>query len=303
MALAMSNVGPIISNAKQLMTHHPLSSNPTRREFLGAVGIGGLTLSLGVAPLAQAAADKKIPVGLQLYSVRAQCSSDLPGTLAAVSRIGYRGVEFAGYHGRTAKELRKLLDDNGLVACGTHTPYESVLGDKLKDTIEFNRTIGNKFLIVPWMNETQSKQVWLDRAKLFNELADQVKADGMWVGYHAHAHDFKQIEGVSAWDLFFGNTKPEVVMQLDTSNCCEGGADPVAVLKKYPGRARSIHLKAHGGGSEAAIGEDKVDWKEVFAFCEIKGKTQWYIVEHETGKDPLDAVKRNFEALKKLGKV
>ena len=280
-----------------------LSSTVTRREFLDSVGAVGVALGLAAAPLARAASSKKIPVGLQLYSVREQCKNDLPGTVAAVAKIGYRGVEFAGYHGRSAKELRALLDDNGLVACGTHTPYESVLDDKLKETVEFNRTIGNKFLIVPWMNETQSKQVWLDRAKLFNEIADQVKPDGMWVGYHAHQHDFKQIDGVSAWDTFFGNTKAEVIMQLDTSNCCEGGADPVAVLKKYPGRARSIHLKAHGGGPDAVIGEDKIDWTEVFAFCEGKGKTQWYVLEHESGKDPLDAVKRSYEALKKLDKV
>ena len=283
--------------------NRPSSSNPNRREFLGALGAAGAALSLGGASVAEAASDKKIPVGLQLYSVREQCKNDLPGTLAAVSKIGYRAVEFAGYHGRSAEELRKLLDDNGLVACGTHTPYESVQGDKLKATVEFNRTIGNKFLIVPWMNETKSKQEWLDRAKLFNEIADKVKPDGMWVGYHAHQHDFKQIDGVSAWDLFFGNTKPEVVMQLDTSNCWAGGADPVAVLKKYPGRARSIHLKAHGGGPEAVIGEDKVEWKEVFAFCESKGNTQWYVVEHESGKDPLDAVRRCFAALKQMGKV
>ena len=174
-----------------------ISSSVTRREFLGAISAAGVTLGLGVAPLAQAAASRKIPVGLQLYSVREQCASDLPGTLAAVSKIGYRAVEFAGYYDRSAKDLRKLLDDHGLVACGTHTPYESVLGDKLKETVEFNRTIDNKFLIVPWMNEAKSKQEWLDRAKLFNEIADKVKADGMWVGYHAHQHDFKQIEGVS----------------------------------------------------------------------------------------------------------
>ena len=281
----------------------PLSSALTRREFLGSVSAVGVALGLGAAPLARAAAGQKIPVGLQLYSVRDQCAKDLPGTVAAVAKIGYRGVEFAGYHGRSAKELRQLLDDNGLVACGTHTPYESILADKLKATIEFNQTIGNKFLIVPWMNETHSKQVWLDRAKLFNDLADQVKADGMWVGYHAHAHDFKLVEGVSAWDLFFGNTKPEVIMQLDTSNCCDGGADPVAVLKKYPGRVRSIHIKAHGGGPDAVIGEDKINWPEVFAFCESKGKTQWYVLEHESSKDPLDAVRRSYEALKKMGKV
>jgi sugar phosphate isomerase/epimerase len=211
-------------------------------------------------------------------------------------------VEFAGYHGRTAQELRKMLDDNGLVACGTHTPYDSILPNKLAETIEFNRTIGNHFLIVPWM-EGKSKQEWLDKAKLFNEVSDKVRPAGMSIGYHAHAHDFQMFEGQSAWDLFFGNTKSAVIMQLDTSNCREGGADPVVVLKKYPGRARSIHIKASGGGPEAVIGEDQVNWKEVFAFCESKGKTQWYVVEHETSKNPLDAAKRNFEALRKMGKV
>lgn len=281
------------------------SSRITRRDFIrrSAAGIAGAGLALSLPNTAPAASGKKIPVGLQLYSLRVECKNDLPGMLAAVSKIGYKGVEFAGYHNRSAAELRKMLDDNGLVACGTHTPFESIKGDKLKETVEFNRTIGNKFLIVPWMNETKSKQEWLDRAKLFNEVADAVKADGMWVGYHAHAHDFHQIEGVSAWDLFFGNTKPEVVMQLDTSNCREGGADPVAVLKKYPGRARSIHIKPHGAGPEGIIGEGDVDWKGVFAFCEGKGKTQWYVVEHETSQNPLDAVKRNFEALKAMDKV
>ena len=244
----------------------------------------------------------KIPVGVQLYSVREQCAKDLPGTLAAVAKIGYKGVEFAGYHKRSAAELRKLLDDLGLVACGTHTPYESVLADKLAETIEFNRVIGNKFLIVPWMTG-KTKQEWLDKAKLFNELVGKVSPHGMFVGYHAHAHDFEKLEGESAWDIFFGRTKPEVIMQLDTSNCCEGGADPVAVLKKYPGRAKTIHIKANGGGPEAVFGEDKVEWKSVFEFCEGQGGTQWYVVEHESSKDPIDAIRRGYMALKQMGKV
>jgi len=283
-----------------------LSPHVTRREFLSrsATGVAGLTLGLGLLPATQAAPSaKKIPVGLQLYSLRVECKDDLPGMLAAVSKIGYRGVEFAGYHGRSSKELRKMLDDNGLVACGTHTPYDSIQGDKLKETVEFNEVIGNKFLIVPWMDETQSKEEWLKRANLFNEVADKIRPEGLWVGYHAHAHDFKEIEGVSAWDLFFGNTKAEVIMQLDTSNCREGGADPVAVLKKYPGRARSIHVKSHGAGPEAVVGEGDINWPAVFAFCEGPGKTEWYVVEHESSKNPLDAVKRSYEAMKKLGKA
>ena len=142
---------------------------------------------MGLAEAAAPAAAHKIPVGLQLYSLREECKKDLPGMLTAVSRIGYKGVEFAGYHGRSAQELRKMLDDNGLVACGTHTPYETVLEDKLKATVEFNRTIGNKFLIVPWM-VCSSKSDWQAKAKLFNETADKLKPDGMSIGYHAHAH-------------------------------------------------------------------------------------------------------------------
>jgi sugar phosphate isomerase/epimerase len=277
----------------------------SRREFVRrtAAGTAGVAVGLGIGPESPLqAAQSKIPVGLQLYSIREQCQKDLPGMLVTVSKIGYKGVEFAGYYGRTAKDLRKMLDDNGLVCCGTHTPYESVQPDKLKETVEFNHTIGNRFLIVPWM-EGKTKQEWLAKAKEFNEIADKVKQYGMSVGYHAHAHDFTEFDGVTAWDLFFGNTKPEVIMQLDTSNCREGGADPVVVLKKYPGRARSIHIKASGGGPDAVIGEDKVNWKEVFAFCEGPGKTEWYVLEHESGKDPVDAVTRSYAALKKLGKV
>lgn len=274
-----------------------------RRDFIRYSALGVAGVSFGLARAAGAASSKtKIPIGLQLYSLREECKTDLPGMLKAVAQIGYKGVEFAGYHGRSAQDLRKMLDDNGLVACGTHTPYESVLPDQLKATVDFNRTIGNKFLIVPWM-EGKSKEQWLEKAKVINEVSEKVAPDGMLVGYHAHAHDFEKFDGVSAWDLFFGNTRPSVIMQLDTSNCLDGGADPVAVLKKYPGRVRSIHLKANGGGPEAVIGEDKVPWKEVFEFCEGPGKTEWYVVEHESSKKPLDAVKRSFEALKKLGKV
>jgi sugar phosphate isomerase/epimerase len=216
--------------------------------------------------------------------------------------MGYAGVEFAGYYDRSAKDLRKMLDDNSLVCCGTHTALETILPAKINETIEFNRTLGNKYLIVPWMT-AKTKAEWLDKAKTLNEASVTAAKAGMLVGYHAHAHDFEKFDGERAWDIFFGNTSKEVIMQLDTSNCTEGGADPVAVLKQYPGRAITIHCKANGNGPEAVIGEDKVNWKEVFAFCESKGKTQWYIVEHESSKNPMEAVKRSFEALRKMGKV
>lgn len=276
-------------------------SHISRRHFIRSMAIGA-SAAPGLCPRLIAAEGRKIPIGLQLYSLREECKKDLAGMLAAVSKIGYKGVEFAGYHNHSAKELRAMLDDHGLIACGSHTPYESVLPDKLEETIEFNKTIGNRFLIVPWM-VNKSREQWMEKIKLFNELSEKLKPRSMRIGYHSHAHDFEKVEGQSGWDFFASQTHPEVILQLDTSNCKDGGADPVAELKKYPGRAKSIHVKANGAGPEAVIGEDKLDWPAIFRFCEGPGGTEWYVIEHETSKNPLDAVKRSYEAMKKLGKV
>lgn len=276
------------------------SSSVSRRGFIQTSALGAAAMCAGLTDLL--AAGKKIPVGLELYSVRNECAKDLPGTIEAVAKIGYKGVEFAGYHDRKAKDLRKLLDDNGLVCCGTHTPLETIQPDKLAETIEFNKTLGNNFLIVPYM-DPKTKEGWLAMAKLFNEQAEKVKAEKMFVGYHAHSHDFTKLDGTSCWDLFFGNTRDEVIMQLDTSNCMDGGADPVAVLKQYSKRARSIHIKEWGGPADAVIGEGKVDFAAVFDICEKNGVTQWYVVEHEREGDAVENVRRCFAGMKKLGKV
>jgi len=95
----------------------------------------------------------RIPIALQLYSVREDCAKDFAATLKAVADMGYDGVEFAGYHGATAEELRTMLDDFGLKVAGTHTGLDTLLGDELEKTVEFHKTIGNRFLIVPGLSE------------------------------------------------------------------------------------------------------------------------------------------------------
>src|SRR5438445_4147874 len=128
----------------------------------------------------------KIPFGLQLYAVRDECAKDLEGTVTAVAKMGYKAVEFAGYHGRDAKTLRKLLDDVGLKCCGTHLGLDTLLGDNLAKTVEFNKTLGNKFLIVASLpaKYTKTRQGWLEAADHFNEVADKAKPQAMRVGYH-----------------------------------------------------------------------------------------------------------------------
>jgi sugar phosphate isomerase/epimerase len=247
-----------------------------------------------------------IPIGLQLYSVREDCAKDLPGVLTAVAAMGYAGVEFAGYYNYSAPDLRKMLDDRGLTCCGTHTGLNSLLGDELPRTIEFNLTLGNKYLVVPGLppDRRDSRAAWLKTAELFNELAENVKPHGCLVGYHNHAIEFQPMDGELPWDTFFGNTKPEVIMQLDTGNALHGGADPLPFLRKYPGRAVTVHLKEYSATNDKAlIGEGDVKWQQVFADCESIGATEWYIVEQESyAYPPMECVKRCLEHLRKMGK-
>ena len=249
---------------------------------------------------------KKIPIGVQLYSVREDCKKDLPGTLKAVAKMGYAGVEFAGYYDYNAQDLRKLLDENGLKCCGTHTGLDTLADDKLAATIEFNKTIGNKYLIVPWIPEElrKTRADWQNVARRFNDLADKVKKQKMCVGYHNHHVEFQPLEGELPWDTFFGTAKPEVIMQVDTGNCMHGGGEPVPFVSKYPGRATTVHLKEFSKTNDKAlIGEGDMKWEEMFKLCETIGKTKWYIVEQESyACPPLECIDRCLQNLRKMGK-
>jgi sugar phosphate isomerase/epimerase len=279
----------------------------TRREML-RFGLSSAALWAAGAQALSAAEKKKIPIALQLYSVRQACTKDLPGVLQEVARIGYQGVEFAGYYGRKADQLRTLLKDNGLKCCGTHTGLDTLLGDAFPRTVEFNKTIGNPYLIVPGLPRARvdTAEHIADTGKLFKELAAKAKECDMFVGYHAHGGDFRKFNGETEWDILFTNAGPSVVMQMDVGNCLEGGGDPYAILKKYPGQSLTVHLKEHGGKKGAVIGEGTVKWDEIFRLCETIGGTKWYIVEQESYTSqatPLESVRRCMENLRKMGKA
>jgi len=263
--------------------------------------MGGSATLLTAAGTMGAAA-KRIPIGVQLYSIRKACPKDVAGSFAKLAEMGYQGVEYAGYYGKSAAELRKTMDDAGLKCCGTHTRVNTLQGDALKKTVEFNQVLGNKYLIVPGLPRNMTKDVETVKktADWFTETAAKVKDQGMRVGYHAHGGDFKKMDGdLTEWDILFTQAGPDVVMQLDTGNCIGGGGNPYEVLKKFPGRTLTIHLKPHGG---IAIGRDKTDWKKVFELCETVGGTEWYIVEQESAPDKFDNVRACIEGMKKMGK-
>jgi sugar phosphate isomerase/epimerase len=278
----------------------------SRREFL-KTSAAGLTV-VAAAPLfaQEVKPARKIPVGVQLYSVRGLCAKDLTGTLKAVKAMGYAGVEFAGYYGRNAKELKKILDDTGLAVCGTHTGVESLLPDRIQETIAFNHEIGNKYLMVPGM-KADTAEDWITRAKQFSAAAVTAKAAGMFVGYHNHQHEFQHKSGGKCmWETFFTHASPDVCQQLDVGHVVSAGEDPVVWIKRFPNRLRTVHAKETYPGpgilGQPAEGKPGVKWDEVFAAVEAD-VTEWYIVESEADPNTLEKIRGCFEFLKSKGRV
>ncbi len=254
-----------------------------------------------------------IPIALELFSVRKPLANDAPATLKAVADMGYAGVEFAGPPQHGGEEIRDMLQETNLVCCGWHTPFALVQEDTLAATIELNRTIGNRYIIVPGIpaDLRKTRDDWLALARFFNDLSAKLADVGMVTGYHNHNVEFKPLDGECPWDTFFGNTVQEVVMQLDMGNALSGGADLMQILRKYPGRCQTVHLKpytraAEGtpqGGFAPLIGDDDVPWEEVFEFCETHGRAEWYIVEYEVdAEQPFPGVSGCLDRLREMGK-
>ena len=247
---------------------------------------------------------RPLHVGLQLYSVRDDCAKDLPGVLKAVAGMGYTGVEFAGYYGRTAEELRKMLDENKLKCYGSHVELNALLGDNLDKTVAFCKVLGCKFVVVPWLPEERrnSRQAILQTVQLFNDVAKKLEPQGMIVGWHNEDYEFKQIDGATIWDTFWSKADKRVGMEFDTGNALSAGEQAAPYLMKYPRQVLAAHVKDYSTTNKTALlGEGDEHWNEVIPILKKKTATRWFIIEQESyGAPPLVCVEkclRNFEKL------
>ncbi len=249
-------------------------------------------------------------IGLELYSVREDLAEDLYGTLEKVKKIGYTGVEFFGEFTHTAEEIADALNKTGLVCCGWHTPWHYVQDDKLADTIAYNKTIGNKYVIVPGLPHelTKTKEGWLSVAKKFNELTKVLKAEGMVTGYHNHHTEFIPFpDGTLPYYLLFDNTEKDVVVELDNGNALKGDGKIYDIPVRYPGRMTTVHLKPYSftNGFDTMMGEDDIDLPKFVSLCQEYSNTDWFIVEYESKKlyAPMDGVELCFKRMTELGLI
>lgn len=277
----------------------------TRRDALK--GIAASLAALGLAGRAQEG--RRIPVALQLYSVRDLCAKDFDGTLAEVARLGFRGVEFGGFYnyGKDAAGLRKKLDDLGLKAAGKHVRADLLQGDELKKTLDFLRTLGVPYLIVSSDRRFSHPEGSKEYAEFINLAADALKQEGFRLGHHNHTDEFKKAGERTYWDLFAERTHPDVVLQLDVGHATYAGVDPVSLVRKYPGRTRSTHVKARlpdlVKGRKPLIGQDVTDWPAYVTACYQVGGTEWFTLEQEEypdGMTSMEASRLSFVGFRKV---
>jgi sugar phosphate isomerase/epimerase len=258
-----------------------------------------------------AAAGARIPIAVQLYSVRGDCATDFDAALEEVSRMGFSGVEFAGYYGYAgkAKELRQRLDALNLKAAGTHIGMNLIRDASIKSTIEFHQAIGCTFLVVPMDGSFTDPEKSKLLAEEFNKAAEILKPLGMACGYHNHTDEFQKDGDKTFWELFAERTTQDVILQQDCGWSATAGADPVALIRKYPGRTRTVHFKPAVVGIEkeeakkAIIGQDSVDWGAIYNACRTVGGTEWVVIEQEQYPDGKSAMECTEQSLAGLNKI
>ena len=249
----------------------------------------------------------RIPVALQLYTVRDQTAKDFVGTVKQVAAMGYPGVEIAGVTGGlSAQDVKKRVDGLGLRVAGSHIGIDALEKDPAA-IADFNLTIGNPYLVVPWMPKEEMSTVEgaTALAKRLNRLAQAYQPYGLKLAYHNHAHEFLSLGDRYALDYIYDESDPALVKgEADLYWVVYGHADPVAWLQKRPGRFPLVHLKDMAPGPErtfAEVGEGIIDWKPIFAAAEASG-AEWYVVEQDVCKRPsLESAALSLKHLQEWG--
>jgi sugar phosphate isomerase/epimerase len=282
-----------------------------------ATGIGALALS----PLQAAARLRQDitsplsgPIGLQLWSLRAQLPKDLPGTLAKVRAMGFREVEAAGLYKHTLAEFRAALDQAGLRCQSAHAGFGE-LRDATASAFEQAKGFGATWVVCPWIDhkgDTFTREDAMKAADVFNRVGKAAEDAGLKFAYHCHGYEFVPSTEGTLFDTLAGATDPaRVAFQIDVLHAYLGGADPAALITKYAPRVKSLHLKDLVKGfvvkagtaiapasSDVPVGTGQVDMKAALAAA-VKAGVPLFYLEDES-PDPLGHIPESLKYLQSV---
>ena len=275
----------------------------TRREFLLTSGVGVAATRLAFATSSPVTRPSSLStVGLQLYTVRQSMQESVERTLEQVARIGYKEVEFAGYFGRTPRQIRSWLDTNGLVAPSSHGGDLNTIRTRWAQALEDAKIVGHRYLVCASLPRSEQTADGYKRvAAEFNRAGEEAAKAGITFAYHNHDFEFRPLGDTIGYDILLAERDPKLVqMQMDLFWIVKGGRDPLVYFAKHPGRFFSVHVKdMDANGAMVDVGAGRLPFAKYFAQATQAG-IRHYFVEHDNPDDPIASIRASYEYLAKL---
>lgn len=265
------------------------------------------TAAVAAAPHLAAAA-LKVPLGLQLYSVRTLLPKDFDGTLVQLAALGYKNVEAAGFFNKTAVECRKSMDAAGLRCTSAHYTL-ALLEQHENEYIEYAHTLGLDYMVcpAPTKKDPNAKGPYtLDDWKWccgeFNRIGAKVNSAGMRFGYHNHTPEFQTLDGVLVYDELLRSTDPALVFfEMDCGWVEAAGKDPLTWLSKTPERFPLLHVKdmvkePNGSSHSTIMGKGYIDYHPILRAA--TGLKQYFVEQEEFQGDIMDELRQDAQYMK-----
>ncbi len=280
----------------------------TRRDFLRI----SITTAASLAVSSRLDAfTRRAPLGVQLYTVRKQAESDLPGTLKTIRKIGYDEVEtYWNVYSHPAAELRKMIEDAGLRVPSGHFDYEG-----LEAKFDYANELGLEYIVCPMLPVKMwgAADDFRKAAEQLNKWGAEAKARGMTFGFHNHNYEFRRFGKETGFDILTKRTDPKLVkLEMDCYWITQAGYNPVEMLQKYGERIRMLHLKDRKRGFEPSqeldqkaqhfteIGNGSLDFKSIIKKAQELGVTHYFVEQDESERDPLESIAISYRNARPL---
>ncbi|GGE08592.1 sugar phosphate isomerase [Marinithermofilum abyssi] len=246
-------------------------------------------------------------LGIQLYSVKEAAEADLLDTIRRVGKMGYDGVEFAGFFGHAVSDIRRVMREAGVQAAGSHVPYDQLKSSRLMEILDDHRELGCSLVICPYLEEHQRRKASDYRlvAAELNRIGEACNQAGITFGYHHHDFELADQGGITGLEILMEETHPQwVKLELDVFWAVYMGRSPLQLLEKYGNRITAIHMKdltqMEGQKISTEIGRGEIDPAEIVEAAQSLA-IPWVIVEQEHfEQDPMMAAQENARRMRPL---
>jgi sugar phosphate isomerase/epimerase len=287
----------------------PPISIPSRRSFLKA-SLAAAAAGCILRPARVLADVSGITFGVQLFMLRRQAQTDLPGVFRAIHDAGFPQVElYPIAYSHSAAEIRRMMQDAGVAAVAGHFDYAG-----LEDKLDFAHQLGLTYVVCPMIPKDQWTTLdgFSTAADLFNRVGKQAQSQGMEFVFHNHCYEFRPIDGTTGFAHLMQHTDPALVkLEFDIYWLTQAGQDPMAMLKQHASRIRLIHLKDRLAGAKIGyttdppqyfteLGKGTIDWPALLVQARAEGVKFAFVDQDDTSLPIPQSLAVNRAYLRKL---